>query len=52
MHDLYSTDPTQDTCNAADLADYTAPIRQRELDHAVAQGFSVAFTASLNYYLG
>ena len=33
MHDLYSTDPTQDTCSTtSDHADYTAPTRQHEPD--------------------
>ena len=28
-----STDPTQETCPIVDHAGYTAPTRQRELDH-------------------
>ena len=33
MQDLYSTDPTQDTCPAVvDHAEYAAPTRQHELD--------------------
>ena len=32
MHDLYSTEPTQETCGRS-YADYTAPTRQHELDH-------------------
>ena len=32
VQDLYSTDPTQETC-VVDHADFTAPTRQHELDH-------------------
>ena len=34
VQDLFSTDPTQETCPAVDHADYTAPTRQHDPGHA------------------
>ena len=49
--DLNSTDPTQETCPTVDHADYLAPTRQHEVDHALS-GIDLSCLADLYHQAG